>query len=584
MPANIEVKINGNAVQVGRDSTILEAARLANINIPTLCAHPDLTPWAACGLCVVKVEGSPKQVRACATTVVAGQNYITHDPELQETRRTVLELILSNHPSECLKCARNTTCELQQLAADFGIREVPFTYNVKRLPVDDSTPSIILDPSKCVSCGRCALVCQQLQGVWALEFLNRGDDTRIAPAGGVLLNESPCIKCGQCSAHCPVGAIYEKDETAKLLAAIRDENLHVVVQIAPSVRAALGEMFDLPAGTLVTRKIYAALRKLGCDTVFDTNFSADLTIMEEGSELVARLSKGTGVLPQITSCCPAWTDYMEKYYSDMIPHFSTAKSPMMMQGAITKTYYAEQINKKAEEIYSVAIMPCTAKKYEITRSDDMCASGCQDVDLVLTTRELGRLIKSMGIDFVSLDEESADSPIGKYSGAATIFGNTGGVMEAAVRTAYKLVTGEELANVQVDAVRGMDGVRTGSVDFKGTEIKVAVAHGMVNVGSIMDEVRAARDKGEEPPYHFIEVMACRGGCIAGGGQPYNTDDAVRAKRIAAIYTDDEISEVRCSHQNPEIIEIYEKFLEKPLSDRAHKLLHTKYQPRPLYVK
>ncbi len=584
MPANIEVKINGNAVQVGRDSTILEAARLANINIPTLCAHPDLTPWAACGLCVVKVEGSPKQVRACATTVVAGQNYITHDPELQETRRTVLELILSNHPSECLKCARNTTCELQQLAADFGIREVPFTYNVKRLPVDDSTPSIILDPSKCVSCGRCALVCQQLQGVWALEFLNRGDDTRIAPAGGVLLNESPCIKCGQCSAHCPVGAIYEKDETAKLLAAIRDENLHVVVQIAPSVRAALGEMFDLPAGTLVTRKIYAALRKLGCDTVFDTNFSADLTIMEEGSELVARLSKGTGVLPQITSCCPAWTDYMEKYYSDMIPHFSTAKSPMMMQGAITKTYYAEQINKKAEEIYSVAIMPCTAKKYEITRSDDMCASGCQDVDLVLTTRELGRLIKSMGIDFVSLDEESADSPIGKYSGAATIFGNTGGVMEAAVRTAYKLVTGEELANVQVDAVRGMDGVRTGSVDFKGTEIKVAVAHGMVNVGSIMDEVRAARDKGEEPPYHFIEVMACRGGCIAGGGQPYNTDNAVRAKRIAAIYTDDEISEVRCSHQNPEIIEIYEKFLEKPLSDRAHKLLHTKYQPRPLYVK
>ena len=584
MPANIEVKINGNAVQVGRDSTILEAARLANINIPTLCAHPDLTPWAACGLCVVKVEGSPKQVRACATTVVAGQNYITHDPELQETRRTVLELILSNHPSECLKCARNTTCELQQLAADFGIREVPFTYNVKRLPVDDSTPSIILDPSKCVSCGRCALVCQQLQGVWALEFLNRGDDTRIAPAGGVLLNESPCIKCGQCSAHCPVGAIYEKDETAKLLAAIRDENLHVVVQIAPSVRAALGEMFDLPAGTLVTRKIYAALRKLGCDTVFDTNFSADLTIMEEGSELVARLSKGTGVLPQITSCCPAWTDYMEKYYSDMIPHFSTAKSPMMMQGAITKTYYAEQINKKAEEIYSVAIMPCTAKKYEITRSDDMCASGCQDVDLVLTTRELGRLIKSMGIDFVSLDEESADSPIGKYSGAATIFGNTGGVMEAAVRTAYKLVTGEELANVQVDAVRGMDGVRTGSVDFKGTEIKVAVAHGMVKVGSIMDEVRAARDKGEEPPYHFIEVMACRGGCIAGGGQPYNTDDAVRAKRIAAIYTDDEISEVRCSHQNPEIIEIYEKFLEKPLSDRAHKLLHTKYQPRPLYVK
>lgn len=585
MPVNtVEVKINGKAVQVGKDSTILEAARLANVNIPTLCAHPDLVPWAACGLCVVKVEGSPKQVRSCATKVTAGQNYITHDPELQETRKTVLELILSNHPSDCLKCARNTTCELQQLAADFSIRELPFAYNVKRLPVDDSTPSVVLDPSKCINCGRCAQVCQQLQNVWALEFLHRGDKTRIAPAGGILLNDSPCIKCGQCSAHCPVGAIYEKDETEKLLAAIRNENLHVAVQIAPAVRAALGEMFNLPAGTLVTNKIYAALRKLGCDVVFDTNFSADLTIMEEGSELVERLTKGTGALPQITSCCPAWTDYMEKYYPDMIPHFSTAKSPMMMQGAITKTYYANQISKKPEEIFSVAIMPCTAKKYEITRSDEMYASGCQDVDLVLTTRELGRLIKAMGIDFVSLSDEPADSPIGKYSGAGTIFGNTGGVMEAAVRTAYKLVTGDELANVQIEAVRGMDGVRTGAVDFKGTEIKVAVAHGMAHVQSIMEEVRVAREKGQEIPYHFIEVMACRGGCVAGGGQPYNTDDKVRAKRIAALYTDDEISEVRCSHQNPEIIEIYEKFLQKPLSHKSHELLHTKYQPRPLYVK
>jgi NADH-quinone oxidoreductase subunit G len=530
------------------------------------------------------VEGSPKQVRSCATKVTEGQNYITHDPELQETRKTVLELILSNHPSDCLKCARNTTCELQQLASDFGIREIPFAYNVKRLPVDDSTPAIVLDPSKCINCGRCAQVCQQLQNVWALEFLHRGDKTIIAPAGGVLLNESPCIKCGQCAAHCPVGAIYEKDETEKLLAAIRDEKLHVAVQIAPAVRAALGEMFNLPAGTLVTKKIYAALRRLGCDVVFDTNFSADLTIMEEGSELVERLTKGTGALPQITSCCPAWTDYMEKYYPDMIPHFSTAKSPMMMQGAITKTYYAEQISKKPEEIFSVAIMPCTAKKYEITRSDEMFVSGCQDVDLVLTTRELGRLIKSMGIDFVALEDEAADSPIGTYSGAGTIFGNTGGVMEAAVRTAYKLVTGDELANVQVDAVRGMDGVKTGSVDFKGTEIKVAVAHGMAHVQSIMDEVRAARDKGGELPYHFIEVMACRGGCVAGGGQPYNTDDKVRAKRIEALYADDEASDVRCSHQNPEIIEIYEKFLEKPLSHKAHDLLHTKYHPRPLYVK
>lgn len=580
----VEIKINGKTIQVDRNTTILAAARLAHVNIPTLCSHPDLKPTAACGLCVVKMEGSSKLVRSCATKVVEGQNYITHDPELHETRKTVLELILSNHPCECLRCIRNTTCELQQLAADFGIREVPFAYNVKRLPVDDSTPSIVLDPTKCIYCGRCAQVCQQLQAVWALEFQNRGDAIRIAPAGLIVLNESPCIKCGQCSAHCPVGAIYEKDETEKLLAAIRDENLHVAVQIAPSVRAALGEMFDLPAGTLVTKKIYAALRRLGCDSVFDTNFSADLTIMEEGSELVERITKGTGVLPQFTSCCPAWTDYMEKYYPDMIPHFSTAKSPMMMQGAITKTYFAEQIHRKPEEIYSVAIMPCTAKKYEITRSDAMYSSGTQDVDLVLTTRELGRLIKAMGIDFASLPDEPADSPIGMYSGAGTIFGNTGGVMEAAVRTAYKLVTGEELADVHVETVRGMEGVKKGSADFKGTEIKVAVSHGMANVRSLIEEVREARDNGKEPPYHFIEVMACRGGCIAGGGQPYNTDDDVRAKRIAALYADDEACKQRCSHQNPEIIEIYEKFLEKPLSHKSHELLHTGYQPRPVYTR
>jgi len=580
----VEVKINGTPVQVDKNTTILDAAKLASVKIPTLCAHSDLEPWAACGLCVVKVEGSPKLVRACATKIVEGQNYITHDPELQETRKTVLELILSNHPNDCLKCARNTTCELQDITADFGIREMPFSYNVKQLPVDDSTPSIILDPRKCISCGRCAQVCQQLQDVWALEFLGRGDGTRIAPAGGVLLNQSPCIKCGQCSAHCPVGAIYEKDETQKLLDAIKDPELHVAVQIAPAVRAALGEMFDLPSGTLVTKKIYAALRRLGVDAVFDTNFAADLTIMEEGSELVERLTKGSGALPQITSCCPAWTDYMEKYYPDMIPHFSTAKSPMMMQGAITKTYYADKVKKTSKEIYSVAIMPCTAKKFEITRCENMYSSGAQDVDVVLTTRELGRLIKAMGIDFVTLKDEDSDSPIGMYSGAGTIFGNTGGVMEAAVRTAYKLVTGDELADVNVEAVRGMEGVKRGSVDFKGTEVKVAVAHGMANVKDIMDEVRDARDNGKELPYHFIEVMACRGGCIAGGGQPYNTDDDVRAKRIKAIYTDDELSTVRCSHHNPEITAIYKDFLEKPLSHKSHELLHTKYIPRPLYVK
>ncbi len=578
------MKINGNPVEVPADYTLLAAAKMVNVNIPTLCYHPDLPAWAACGICVVKLENSPKMVRACATPVAEGMSIITHDPELHQIRKTVLELILSTHPNSCLTCGRNGSCELQRLAAEFGIREQPYEIRLKDLPKDDSTPSIVLNPEKCINCGRCAIVCQQVQGVWALEFVGRGDGTVIAPAANLTLDDSPCIKCGQCSAHCPVGAIFEKDQTRNFLNAVNDEKKHVVVQIAPAVRVAIGEGFDTDPGCVCTKKTYAALRRLGADAVFDTNFAADLTIMEEGSELVQRLTEGSGPLPQITSCCPAWTDYMEKYYYDMIPNFSTAKSPMMMQGAMTKTYYAEKANVDPKDIFSVAIMPCTAKKYEITRDDNMFASGQQDVDLVLTTRELIRLIKASGIDFKMLPDEDADSPIGEYAGAGTIFGNTGGVMEAAIRTAYALVTGEEMENYDIEAVRGMDGVRRGVVDFKGTPVKVAVAHGMGNVKELLDEVRAARDAGEEPPYHFIEVMACRGGCIAGGGQPYATTDEIRERRIAGLYADDKASEVRCSHQNPAITKIYSDFLGAPLSEKSHHLLHTTYQPRPLYKK
>jgi len=586
--STVNVKINGRPVEVGPDSTILDAAKRLGCKIPTLCHHDDLKPSGACGLCVVKVKTdrgiAPKLVRACCTKVVDGMDYITHDADLQETRKTILELILSNHPDDCLSCGRNQTCELQQLAADFAIRETPFHKNLKDFPTDHSTVSLIFDPNKCINCGRCAQVCQQLQGVWALEFINRGEDTIIKPAGDIMLNESPCIKCGQCSSHCPVGAIYEKDETMEFMAAIRDESKHVAVQIAPAVRVAFGEGFGQEPGSISTGKIYAALRALGVDAVFDTNFSADLTIMEEGSELVHRLTNG-GDLPQLTSCCPAWTDYMEKYATDMIPHFSTAKSPMMMQGAVTKTYYADKAKVDPGKIFSVAIMPCTAKKYEISRDDNMQASGYNDVDLVLTTRELVRLVKRAGICFDCLDENAkADSPIGAYAGAATIFGVTGGVMEAAVRTAHKLVTGKELENVEVKAVRGLDGIKVGEVDMAGTKVKVAVAHGLANIETVLNEVRAAKAAGKEMPYHFIEVMACRGGCIAGGGQPYGTDDNVRAMRIKGLYKDDEKSAVRCSHQNPEIIQIYEEFLEKPMSHKSHELLHTKYQERPVYHK
>ena len=587
--STVNIQINGKPITVEKGTHILGAAKQAGVKIPSLCAHPDLDAWAACGICVVKVANSrgvsPKLVRACATECVEGENYITHDPELNKIRKTIIEMILADHPQNCLTCGRNGSCELQTLAAEFGIREIPYARNVKNMPKDDSTGAIVLDPSKCVQCGRCAQVCQQLQNVWALEFIGRGEKTRIAGAGDIVLNETPCIKCGQCSAHCPVGAIYELDETGKLLAAIQNPDLTVVAQIAPAVRVAIGEEFGLEPGEITTGKIYAALRAIGVDTVFDTNFAADLTIMEEGTEFVHRFTEKKD-LPLITSCCPAWVEYMEKYACDMIPNFSTAKSPQQMQGVITKTYYAQTAKLDPAKIFSVSIMPCTAKKQEIKRSDDMFSSGYQDNDLVLTTRELARLFKQFGIDFKNIEPQKADSPIGQYTGAGTIFGVTGGVMEAALRTAYSLVTGDELPNDAVDftAVRGMDGIKTATVDVKGTPVRVAVAHGLKNVQTLLQEVREARENGKEVPYHFIEVMACKGGCIAGGGQPYGTEDEIRAKRIDGLYADDKKSEFRKSHQNPEIKKIYADFLEKPSSHKAHNLLHTHYVPRPTYKK
>lgn len=587
--STVNIQINGKPITVEKGTHILAAAKQAGVKIPSLCAHPDLDAWAACGICVVKVSNargiSPKLVRACATECVEGENYITHDPELNKIRRTIIEMILADHPQSCLTCGRNGSCELQTLAAEFGIREIPFARNVKNMPKDDSTGAIVLDPSKCVQCGRCAQVCQQLQNVWALEFIGRGEKTRIAGAGDIVLNETPCIKCGQCSAHCPVGAIYELDETAKLLEAIRNPELTVIAQIAPAVRVAIGEEFGLEPGEITTGKIYAALRAIGVDTVFDTNFAADLTIMEEGTEFVHRFTEKKD-LPLITSCCPAWVEYMEKYACDMIPNFSTAKSPQQMQGAITKTYYAQTAKLDPAKIFSVSIMPCTAKKQEIKRSDDMFSSGYQDNDLVLTTRELARLFKQFGIDFKNIEPQKADSPIGQYTGAGTIFGVTGGVMEAALRTAYSLVTGDELPNDAVDftAVRGMDGIKTATVDVKGTPVRVAVAHGLKNVQTLLQEVREARETGKEVPYHFIEVMACKGGCIAGGGQPYGTEDEIRAKRINGLYTDDKKCEFRKSHQNPDIQKIYKDFFGEPSSHKAHKLLHTHYVSRPTYKK
>ena len=584
MSKMINLKINGHSVEVEQGATILEAARKVSVNIPTLCWHRDLEPWAACGICVVKIEGSPKMLRACAAMAEDGMSIITHDSEIVEVRKTVIELILSTHPNDCLTCPRNQDCELQRLAAEFGIREMTYPQRLEEIPQDTSTTSLVLNPEKCVLCGRCAKVCQGMQDVWALELLGRGEKTRIAPAADVLLNDSPCIKCGQCSAHCPVGAIYEKSEEHIVWNALRKPDVHTVVQIAPAVRVAIGEAFGMPSGSLQTGKLYAALRKLGFKAVFDTNFTADLTIMEEGSEFVERFKKPTkeAPLPLITTCCPAWVDYLEKFYHEMIPYFSTAKSPQAMLGALSKTYYAKKIGVDPKNIFMVSIMPCTAKKFEISRSKEMESSGHKDIDVSLTTRELSRMIKSAGIDFNELPEEGVDTILGEYTGAGTIFGATGGVMEAAIRSAYHLITKKELGDVNLTAVRGLDGVKEAEVDVDGTKVRVAVAHGMANISAVLDKVKKALAEGKESPYHFIEVMACRGGCVGGGGQPYGADDEIRQKRAEGLYNDDKGSAKRCSHQNPSIAKIYEEFLEKPLSHKAHELLHTTYTPRPEY--
>ncbi|MFA6775567.1 MAG: NADH-dependent [FeFe] hydrogenase, group A6 [Sphaerochaetaceae bacterium] len=580
---SVHVKINGIPVEVEEGTSVLSAAKKAGVKIPTLCYHPDLKAFGSCGMCIVKQEGSSKILRACASPVAEGMSIITNDPELYSVRKTILELTLSTHPSTCLTCVRNGKCSLQDLAAEFGIREQPYQPRVNmQTPVDDSTPSIVLDPKKCIKCGRCVQVCQDMQGAFALEFIGRGSNVVMAPAAMLTLNDSPCIKCGQCAAHCPVGAIYEKDETSKLIEAIADPEKVVVAEIAPSIRVGLSEEFGLKPGTVSTKKIYTALRRLGVDYVEDTNFGADLTIMEEGYELVHRLTTAGSVLPQFTSCCPAWVDYAEKYYPDLIENLSSAKSPMQMQGPITKTYFAQKKGIDPSKIYTVAIMPCTAKKFEAVRDEHMSSSGYQDTDLVLTTRECARMIKAAGIDFNNLPETEADDPLGEYSGGGTIFGATGGVMEAAIRTAYFAITGENLKNVEVNAVRGIQEVKKGEIDIKGKNVRVAVIHGMANAKDVLDEVRACKKAGKPAPYDFIEIMACRGGCIAGGGQPYGADDEIRKERAAGLYQDDKDDPVRCSHENPSIQKLYKEFLGAPLSEKSEKYLHTSYKKVPIY--
>jgi len=578
----VTITIDGYPVKVRRGTSILDAARKVNMNIPTLCKHADLPATAACGICVVKIQPSGRMLRACCTPVEEGMEIITNDGELNEVRRAVLHLILSAHPNDCLRCGRNGTCELQKLAEDFGVRHEYFPNICAPLLKDDSTGAVVLDPQKCVKCGRCLDVCQRLQNVWALSFLERGIHTRMAAAGEIQLADSPCVRCGQCAAHCPTGAIFEYDHTPQVWEALRDRKKHCVVQIAPAVRTSLGEAFGYKPGELLTGKIYAVLRRLGFKAVFDTNFGADVTIMEEAAEFVERLTQGKGVLPLITTCCPSWVDYMEKYHHDMIPHFSSCKSPQAIVGVLAKTYYAQTQKIDPATMFMVSVMPCTAKKYEKDRNQDMAASGYPDVDLVITTRELARMIKQAGIDFHGIAEEMPDNLLGNYTGAGTIFGVTGGVMEAALRTAHNFLTGENPGVVDFVEVRGLQGIKESSVTVGTATVRVAIAHGLGNVDTVLERVRAARRSGAELPYHFIEVMACPGGCVGGGGQPYGITDELRQARGKGLYKDDAQHSVRCSHENPNIMRLYKEFLGKPLSEKSEHLLHTHYTARLEY--
>lgn len=569
----INLTINGQKVTASEGDTILQAARGAGIYIPTLCYHSDLMPDGVCRVCVVEVKGQRTLSAACCFPVSEGMEVLTHTPKVREARRMVVELMLANHPQECLTCSKSQKCELQALAKELGIQEVRFRGERKVYDLDKSSASVWRDPEKCILCNRCVRTCEEIQSVAALHTADRGWDAIIVPGTGDDLADVVCVNCGQCINRCPTGALKGNDPAARIWEAIYDPTKHVVVQTAPAVRAAIGEEFGMPAGSRVTGRMVTALKMLGFDRVMDTDFTADLTIMEEGSELIQRVTQG-GVLPQLTSCSPGWIKFIEYYYPELLPHLSTCKSPQQMFGALSKTYYAQKMGIDPADIVSVSIMPCTAKKFECDRPE-MTDSGYKDVDYVLTTREAAGMMKEAGIDLPNLAESEFDDPLGMSTGAAVIFGNTGGVMEAALRTAYALITGTELDDVNIEAVRGMEGVREATINVGDLPVKAAVAHGLANARQVLDQIKDGRFK----DYHFIEIMCCPGGCIGGGGQPQPTSEEIRQKRIAAIYDEDEAMAIRKSHENPAVKKLYEEFLGKPLSHKSHELLHTKYTPR-----
>ena len=579
----LNIKINGMSCTVPYGTTILEAAHQVGIEIPTLCFLKDINEIGACRFCVVEVKGARSLVAACVYPIEReGTEIFTNTKKVRESRKRTLELILSTHERKCLSCVRNQKCELQKLCLEYGIDDESVLDGFKPVyKLDTSAAHMVRDNNKCILCRRCVAACNE-QGIGVIGANARGIDTHIGSAFELDLAQTSCISCGQCIVNCPTGALYEKDDTQKVWDALNDPSKHVVVQAAPAVRATLGECFDMPIGTDVTGKLFAALRRLGFDKVFDTNFGADLTIMEEATELLSRVKNG-GVLPMITSCSPGWIKYCEHYYPTELDHLSSCKSPQQMQGAIIKTYYAEKNGIDPKDIVSVSVMPCTAKKFECGR-DDESASGYADVDIVLTTRELGRMIKGAGIKFTSLPDEEPDAPLGRGTGAAVIFGATGGVMEAALRTAAEVITGKELESVEFTDVRGMQGVKEASYKLGDIDVKVAVASGTKNAKVLMDKI-----KDGTADYTFVEIMGCPGGCINGGGQPVQPASVrnfvdYKTLRANALYENDKSRPQRKSHESEDVKEVYKEFLGEPNSHKAHEILHTSYVKRPMFSK
>lgn len=568
----VNITINGMNVSVPEGSTILQAAQEVGIYIPTLCYHPDQSIKANCRVCVCEVQGNRLLQAACSTPVFEGMVIKTNTPKVLEARKTIVELILANHPQDCLNCIRNGACELQTLAEDLIVRDNPFEMMIRGMEKDFSTPSLFRDPDKCVMCRRCIEACSSIQSVNALGIEGRGSYAIVVPSMGKDLIDSPCVMCGQCIHACPVGAIGEIENIDEFMAAVADPDTVVITQIAPAVRVAIAEEIGMSTGELPMEVFVNGLRQIGFDHVLHTNFTADLTILEEGNELLKRVKEG-GTLPMFTSCSPGWINFCETFYPDLLDHLSTCKSPQQMFGALSKTYWAEKMGIDPSKIFSVSIMPCVAKKFECDRPE-MNDSGYKDVDIVLTTREIGRLFRQSGIDFAKLPPSNFDSWMGAYTGAAVIFGASGGVMEAALRTVYEVVTGNTLENVNFEVTRGFAGIKEASVDLNGLEVKVAIAHSLSNARKLMDQVRAG-----ESPYHFIEVMACPGGCVGGGGQPITKRNQKRIERIDAIYIEDEEMPIRKSHENPEVKAIYEDFLHEPLGHKSHELLHTHYHAK-----